>query len=730
MHCPVFRSSSWGYGSLNRRDLLKASAGIALAGFRGTAAADTSDPGIPLKEISSNVGLRVAVFPNGRYTITASQFGWIFGGTVGHDIQKVVVLDGMDSVGNWHDISFDYDTARHSSIRVYDGKTIVLFSTSYGQDSANSEPFPRFDSFPQGLFTFSYTTMWAYEFGTLGNRSPWVFYDTQANAIVLSPAANFMTAFTKIGAGGAIESGIDGRITTFPAGFAHRTMLVLGRGINTGFDTWGRALTDLYGKVRPANDAVALLDKLSYWTDASTYYYYRPSDPTQYVPNLLQIRSTFDKAFLPIGSMELDSWHYPKGSPPAWNHSGGGLTTFHADPAVFPNGLGDFQRTLGVPLVTHSRWIDATSDLRNQYKVSGNVAIDPKYWQDLAKYMTDNGAEVLEQDWLAGPAITDFNLKDSEAFLDNMSSALQAAGRSILYCMPTASHLMQAAKYSNVVAARVAHDGLTREHWDEFLFNSAITGAVGLWPFTDAHASGKAKDLVLSVLTAGPVGSGDAPTSIDLVDLAQVVRRDGVIVKPDAPIYPLDSSWVARSRNDNAPMVASTYTDHGGFRTTYVFAYSRVSGAVSPISILPQSLGLTDAVYVYDYFAKTGSVVMPGAPYTALVDYNASYFVVSRIGPSGIAFLGDSGKFVSCGRKRIEQLSDDGTLHATVRFAAGESQVELHLYSEARPKLTVTTGRGGFPIFMGHGLYRVTIAPDAHGIATIKLSVVSNSQLA
>jgi hypothetical protein len=676
------------------------------------------------------VGLRVAVFPDGRYTITASSYSWIFSGTVAHAIHNVAVTDGSDNTGNWHEIAFDYDTARHSAIRIYEDKTVVLFSTAYGQDSANSEPFPRFDSFPQGLFTFSYTSMWTYEFGTLGNRSPWVFYDALANAMVLSPAANFMTAFTKIGTGGAIESGIDGQITTLPAGFAHRTVLALGRGINAAFDTWGRGLTDLYGKVRPANDAITLLNKLSYWTDASTYYYYRPNDPTQYVPNLLQVRATYDKASLPLGSMELDSWHYPKGSPPAWNHTSGGLTTFHADPAVFPNGLGAFQQALGVPLITHARWIDASSDLRNQYTVSGNVAIDPKYWQDLAKYMTDNGAEVLEQDWLTGPAVTDFNLTAPDAFLGNMSTALAAAGHSIVYCMPLASHLMQSAKYSNVVAARVAHDGLQREHWDEFLFNSPIAGAVGVWPFTDAHASGKAKDLVLSVLTAGPVGSGDAPTAIDQVNLAQAVRRDGVIVKPDVPIYPVDSAWVARSQSDNAPMVASTYTDHGGWKTAYVFAYSRVSGAVSPVTIQPQSLGLAGAVYVYDYFAKTGAVVMPGALYATTVDYNASYFLVAPIGPSGIAFLGDSGKFVSCGKKRIEQLSDDGALHVTVRFASGETQAELHLYSEVRPKLTVSAGRGGFPLSLGHGLYRVTVAPDAHGVATIKLSTVSQSQLA
>ncbi|HEV2690472.1 MAG TPA: hypothetical protein VGV35_18070, partial [Bryobacteraceae bacterium] len=706
---------------LNRRDVLKAGATLALAGIRRSAAGATADPNTPLLEVSSKIGLRVAVFPDGRYQITAASYGWTFGGTVGHALQNARVSDGSDGVGDWHEIAFDYDTARHSAIRIYEDKAVVLFSTSYGQDSANTDYFPRFNSFPQGLFTFSYTTLWNYAFGTLENHSPWLFYDAQANAILFSPASNFMTAYSRITSAGDVAAGIDGRIATLPAGFSHYTVLALGHGINDCFDTWGRALSDWHGKVRPANDAITLLNKLSYWTDASTAYYYRPSDPTQYVPTLLAVRSTFEKLSIPIGSMELDSWHYDKGSPPAWNkNTASGLSSFHADSSIFPSGLSAFQRSLGVPLITHSRWIDAGSDLRNQYKVSGNVAIDPKYWQDYAKYMVDNGVEVLEQDWLSGPAFTDFNLTDPDAFLDNMASSLQAAGRSIVYCMPTSPHLMQSVKYNNVVAARVAHDGLQRDHWDEMLLISRFAGAAGLWPFADAYASGKVKDLLLSVLTAGPVGSGEALGSIDTVSLNEAVRRDGVIVKPDAPIYPVDDSWVARSQNQSAPLIASTFTDHGaGVRTAYVFAYSRVPGSLSPISFSPQSLGFSGPAYVYDYFAKTGAVVQSGSLSTHTVDYNASYFIVAPIGPSGIAFLGDSGKFVSCGKKRIEQLSDDGTMRVVVRFAPGETHVQLHLHSSVRPSVAADSGHAGFAFPQGHGLYRVTVSPDTSGVAVV-----------
>jgi ubiquinol-cytochrome c reductase iron-sulfur subunit len=38
------------------------------------------------------------------------------------------------------------------------------------------------------------------------------------------------------------------------------------------------------------------------------------------------------------------------------------------------------------------------------------------------------------------------------------------------------------------------------------------------------------------------------------------------------------------------------------------------------------------------------------------------YYIVAPVGPSGIAFLGDAGQFVSLGRKRIASLKDDGAV--------------------------------------------------------------------
>ncbi len=708
---------------LTRRDLFRVTSGFATAAlFRADA-----DDSIPVQEISSASGLQVAVFSDGSYRIIAAQSGWAFDGAVTGLVDSISVVNGADAVGPWQEIDIAYEPGRISSIRLYAGKAVVLFSTTYGQATANIDPFPRFTSYPQGLFTFSYAGLWSYQFGALNSGSPWLFFDRQANAVLFSPAANFMTAVSQFGSENAIEGAIDGRIITLPAGFTHRAVLAFANGINTVFDLWGQTLTGLAGKNRTASDAITLLNRLSYWTDAGSAYYYQPQDGSQYVPTLLQIAPEFTRSSCPIGAMELDSWHYPKGSPPAWQNIGSGMATFRADPTLFPDGLAAFQQASGLSLVTHARWIDANSDLRDQYKMSGNVSIDPRYWADYANYLASSGVDVLEQDWLSGPAVTDFNLTDPDAFLDNMASAMQQAGRHIVYCMPLWAHIMQSTKYDNVVAARVSNDTFSRAHWDEVIFNSRIASAVGLWPFADTIASRNIKDVLIATLTAGPLGSGDPLGANVPSNLGRAVRADGVIVKPDVPIVPTDSTFLAMSTSSAAPMLAYTYTNHGALQTTYVLAYERAPGAQGPISFSPAEFGITNPAYVYDYFRETGAVVESGGLFTGNIDYDGSYFIVAPIGSSGIAFLGDSDKFVPCGKKRIEELSDDGgVLRVLVRFAGGEKTIALHLHAPSLPLVTTETGTAGPPIAVGvgrhraaGGRYKVIVSFDPAGQAVV-----------
>ncbi len=77
--------------------------------------------------------------------------------------------------------------------------------------------------------------------------------------------------------------------------------------------------------------------------------------------------------------------------------------------------------------------------------------------------------------------------------------------------------------------------------------------------------------------------------------------------------------------------------------------------------------------------------------------------MVAPIGTSGIALVGDTNKFVTLGTKRVSTLTDGGgALHATVAFAAGETNVTLAGYAPSAPYLTIrttnTTAVSPFPV--------------------------------
>ena len=230
---------------------------------------------------------------------------------------------------------------------------------------------------------------------------------------------------------------------------------------------------------------------------------------------------------------------------------------------------------MGIPLITHARWIDPSSPVRQQFQMSGNVPIDPKYWNRVADYLSGSGVAVYEQDWMGDQAHTDFNLADPYAFLDGMAAALGQRGLNMQYCMATPSQFLQSTKYNNLTTVRVSEDRFDRTRWTGFLYTSRLASALGIWPFADVFMSGETDNLLLATLTAGPLGIGDRIGAVNRDNLLRAVRADGVIVKPDAPIVPLDQSFINDSRGSGGPMVAATYTDFGGMRAAYVFAYSQ-----------------------------------------------------------------------------------------------------------------------------------------------------------
>ena len=667
-------------------------------------------------------GITLSVSPDGRYLASVQNPAWAFGGNIGRPLESVRLGAGTDRIGKYDEISFQYQYGgpRQGAIRVYQQKPILLFTLKLLEAGDNSGPFPSLRTYPPGLYHLTFAD-WNYSFNESTTDGPLVEFDSAAHTFILSPASNFMVASTSYGFDQGVITGVNSEIRSLPAGFTHQTILVVDKGINQAFDTWGHALTDLAGKARPDNNADITLSHVGYWTDHGASYYYHFEPKLGYEGTLRAIRDEFLKKGVPLGYLQLDSWFYPKGPMASWQATHNGIYEYVAAPDLFPNGLKGFQEQLGIPLVTHARWIDAISPYHGEYRLSGNVAVDPRYWNSLMSYLHESGVAAYEQDWLSSYAQTNFNLTDPGAFLDNMALSAARKRLTLQYCMPTARHYLQSSKYSNLTTIRASTDRFGPDRWDGFLYGSRLASALGLWPWSDVFMSSETGNLLLATLSAGPVGVGDRIGSVNASNLLRAVRNDGMIIKSDTPLVPVDQTLINDAQGLQTPMVAATHTNFGSVSVVYVLAYPR--GSNTTVSFQLGSLGLKGGVFVYSYFAHTSKIMDASEVFTESITGGYAYYILAAIGESGIGLIGDAGHFVSLGRQRITSVVDDGVLEVAVAFAPSEGSRMIYGYSSARPAVTALKGdTGALSYDPSTHLFIVSISDGGDGSAIVRMS--------
>jgi hypothetical protein len=642
--------------------------------------------------VANGAGISLNVGEHGRFEIADQTRSWTFSGRVGTPLAGLRTDRGRDRAGSFREISFAFTgpkrAARRGAIRLYDRRDVVLFRHEFIDPGTTAEVFPSLSRYPRQLHHLTYTGIFGgFSFSRFGADGPWVFFDEHGNAFIVSAASHFMNGSLSRGSRGELRCGIVANTQMIPSGFVQTAVLAVASGINQAFENWGRFLTDLAGKKRPANDADVGLKYLGYWTDNGARYYYRTAPGLDYVGTLLKVRDEFHAANQRLGYLQLDSWFYRKGRRGDWRAVRHGAYLYDAAPELFPDGLGAFQKKLGLPLVTHNRWLDAHSPYRKKFAISGNVAIDPKLWRRWMRYLCGSGVRIYEQDWLSGPALPQRTLDAGDRFMDLMAAAAGGERMTMQYCMPLPRHFLQSSKYSNLTTIRPSGDRLKEQHWRSFLFNGRLATALGVWPWTDVFKSSETANLLLATLSGGMVGIGDAIGKIDWVSLRRAVRDDGVIVKPDEPLTPLDQCYIARAKDSSAPIAAAARTNHDGWITSYVFAFGG-----GTVTVSPAALGYEGPVYAYDYFRKSGTFLRPEARLRLTLLGRAAYFIVVPVAASGIGLLGDPDKFVSNGRSRVRRIADGDRLRAEIVVAPRESRVRLHGFSGAPPVLDVKAG--------------------------------------
>jgi len=698
-------------------------------------------------------GLVITVqLTDGSYSVKDSSTGWTFFGAVNQRVSPPQTRSGSDRIGKYTSICFDWDDKGPVSgeIRGYLDQPAVMFVlTCKSARSAAPSAFPCLTT-PVMLHPFGYSNSVFSPRSFKGGSaaSPWLLFDDAAKAVIVSPADNFMTADIRRDKQNNLACGFNGKLANLPDGFSHKTLLVPADSIHQAWERWGRMMTDLTGKIRPANDQAPELGQLGYWTDNGATYYYNFDKTRSYQATLLDIAAAYHKLNIPLAYMQLDSWWYYKSTTGSNGKAGdlvknkslpksswncyGGLMEYVAHPEVFPEGLPAFEQQLGIPLITHNRWIDVNSPYHEKYKISGVAAIDPKWWDEITDYLKSAGVIVYEQDWLNEIYINSPEFSSTttagDLFMDNMARATRERGMRMQYCMELPQHYMQGSKYDNLTSVRVAGDRFERGKWELALYTSQLAAALGEWPWVDTFNSSETANLILATLTAGPVVFGDPMDKIDAKNIATCIRPDGVIVKPETAIVPLDQVYLSDVGEKKSPMIAAAYTDHGPHRTAYVFSFPR-SASQKNISLRPMDLGISTDAWVYEPETGKGVLIPAGGTFTAgFADENVkkawSYFIVAPVGSSGIALIGDAGKITSMGRQRVSSVEESADhFTTTLAFANGEGSIMLHGFCRSNP---IATAAGGSvePMEFDPDTheFRVTVKP-AGGTAKISLAV-------
>ena len=659
---------------------------------------------------------------SGEYRVHCLESGWALRGALSERPEAVRSSSGVDRLGAWREVQA-WMRGEVEAIRVYEDEPVILFRDRRTAAGDDRRVFPDFEALPRRLMALSYgvNTFAKYQFGRLGAEGPWLLFDAAGRTMVVAPADHFLVAGMTEGPDGADAGGIDPQIEGLPAGFEHGTMLVLGQGITATLDAWGRALRVLNGKKPVPDGADVLLRKLGYWTDNGSTYYYNFVPSLGYEGTLLAVRDAYRKLGVPLGYMQLDSWWYPKEKGNSLAAMAvNGETVYRANPQIFPDGLRAFQRKLGLPLAVHARWVAADSPYRHEYTMSRNVVLSPAFWESTASYLRDAGVAMYEQDWLDRNARPAVDLTAPEQFLGNMARAMRADGIAVQYCMPLPGYFLASTRYQDLRTIRVSDDRFQRSRWDDFLYGSALARAVGLWPWSDVFMSGETPELLLATLSAGPVGVGDPLDRIDASNLRRAVRADSVLLKPDAPIEPIDASFIADARGSSAPMIAAT---HSGDEIE-VFAYPRTSSQEQTMVSL-RELGIHGPAYEWDWVRHTGRLIPAGGSFAMVFENGWSYAVVTPVGEDGIGLVGDEEKIVPLARQRFPEVTNAASADVRIAYAAGEDSATLTGYSARQP--IVRALRGGIVSMSyaeGTHLFRVTVRPDvAVGAGTAELVI-------
>lgn len=571
-------------------------------------------------------------------------------------------------------------------------------------------------------------------------NGPLVLFTDELDVIVFSPLDHFFISLVSFEEA-EIRYGLIGDVNDVPAGFTHRFIKVEGKGINATIARWGELMREEYQTDIRDPYADPGLSYIGYWTDNGAYYYYNTEPEMNEEDTLLAVKADADAMGIPYGYFQLDSWWYFK----EFNSGllpGTGLVLWEPQPEMFPEGLTAFQQKLGLPLILHNRWF---AEENNYLEMDDFVfhkgmalpkgrAVYDRFMEDAVKWK----AFTYEQDWLVTQYWGIPWLREApgraKLWMDNMHGAAADKGLTMQLCMSGAAHLLDSLRRPAVTTIRTSTDyqpSVSKEtYYGQFHTINMLAAAVGLWPFKDNFHSSEdhaEAEALISTLSAGMLGAGDQIGVADKALIMRSCRADGLLLKPDRPVTPIDAMFLEHQR----PYITATESKREGLGSwTYMAAYHLAReheerdyedelhallmyegqdlgdmfvwpDAVSDWRVDPVSdLGIKGPVVLYDWRKAEARIVDAAfdmQPFPHLYDH--AYYVFAPILDNGLALIGEADKFVTLADKRFTEIQvSENALEITLAGVPGEA-VSLLVYDTEADSLldpvTVTIGESG-----------------------------------
>lgn len=508
--------------------------------------------------------------------------------------------------------------------------------------------------------------------------------DATCRTVILSPLGNYLVATQQSSqfaakdhiTRGIISCGVEGLVREIPAGYEHTHIMVVGQGVQNTFHEWGSVLLGKAGKPVPSKYKDDTLKYLVYMDDAGAYYYehgFKEEGYNTYEDIILALEQEAKQHGLRIGS------YHVLDDPQQRNAEG----LFEPRRDLFPHGLAWLHQKLGKPLMLYTKWLQANSPYAKEYQFfetdlgrvpwdsMGDVFYSVEYWKYMARKIASWGGISLQHDWLStyeGNTAMMSGINKMDLYFKNMARALHEAGIDMQYCMALPRNIMQSTENPVMVSLQGTEDHhvamaepRSSPHdkdpfdWKHLIFTSALYGALGIWPSRDnvqTIADPNAfEDTLIANLLGGCIQLGHRIGECNFELLQHTYREgDGLILKPDRPIAPLD-----RCYREGGVL---GYTESRISGKTWYYVLSLPSAGYTPQFTL-FDLGVGGKAVVYDWDTRAVSIRDSGSLVSLLRDVKHEYYVVSPILRNGTSVIGDISKFVTMADGRIGEVEDD-----------------------------------------------------------------------